>query len=443
MKKSYSRYIGLVFMLFLMAQQLGAQCLNWSAPTPPSTYTDFNNIFLGAPCDAGSGCPFNEITDFEVFASEAYICNNFKAGSTYAFSICNGPGAGSWIPEFTIIAPSGAVDAFGPGDGDSCTITWTASETGNYIIVINEAGYCPGGPNTLVGNGFPALTCMAGTPCSTNPCSAGELVSTEPVNACGPGATFSIAADGTQSTPPNGGHGWYFSDALGGTGGLAGGFTLTGVPYSGTYNADLNGVLSANSLPPLVGTWVVRSVTYILATDPSNTVCSTSMDSLVVSFSPTPGPTVTVVDNGNSSATATASGGTNPLTYLWSNSQTTATATGLPTGSYSVVVTDANGCTGSASVDVLSSVGGIAELESLTISPNPTDGKFWVKLALRSTEPVQLDIIDVTGKTIQQVKDNTAGAQFSFDLSQQPAGIYLLKITVGGDTIVRRLAVAR
>lgn len=443
MKKSYSLFTGLVFIFILMAQQLDAQCLNWSAPTPPSTYNDFNNIFLGAPCDAGSGCPFNEITDFEVFASEAYICNNFQAGSTYAFSICNGPGAGSWIPEFTIISPSGTVDAFGPGDGDSCTITWTASETGNYIIVINEAGFCPGGPNTAVGNGFPALTCMSGTPCSTNPCSAGELVSTDPVNACGPGATFTIATDGTQSTPPNGGHGWYFNDALGGTGGLAGGFTLTGVPYSGTYNSDLNGVLSANSLPQLVGTWVVKSVTYILASNPSNTVCSTSMDSLIVSFSPTLPPTVTVVDNGNSSATATGTGGTGPLTYLWSNGQTTATATGLPTGDYSVVVTDANGCTGMASVSVVSGTGDIASLENLSISPNPTDGKFWVNLALSTIEPVQLTILDVTGKNIQQINENTAGGQFGFDLSQQPAGVYLLKVSVGSGVMMRKIVVSK
>ncbi|MEZ4932093.1 MAG: hypothetical protein R2788_08250 [Saprospiraceae bacterium] len=30
--------------------------------------------------------------------------------------------------EFTIVAPSGMIDAFGLGDGDGCTISWTASE---------------------------------------------------------------------------------------------------------------------------------------------------------------------------------------------------------------------------------------------------------------------------------------------------------------------------
>ncbi len=439
MKKAYSLVFVLQFLLLFAPQTTMAQCLTWSSPSPPSTYIDFNTIFLGAPCNSGSGCPFNEITDFEVFASEAYSCSNFKAGGTYAFSICNGFGAGSWVPEFTIIAPSGAVDAYGPGDGDSCTITWTASENGTYTIVINEAGHCPGGPNTNVGNGNPALTCISGAPCSGTACSAGVLTTTVPVQACGPNATFSIATDGSEVTPVNGGHGWYFNDLLGGTGGLPGGFTLTNVPYSGTFNADLNGILSSNSLPPLAGTWVVKSVTYILASNPSGTVCNTSADSLIVSFSPTAPPTVVVMDNGNGSATATAAGGTSPYSFLWSNGQTTATATALPTGDYSVVVTDANGCTGMASVSVVSGVANIATLDELTISPNPTSGQFLVKIELNSVENVVINILDVTGREVDKKTGTTSAGSFLFDLSGNPAGVYFMKISVAGEFLTRKI----
>ncbi len=45
------------------------------------------------------------------------------------------------------------------------------------------------------------------------------------------------------------------------------------------------------------------------------------------------------------SATAEVSGGVPPYTYLWNNGQTTATATGLETGTHCVTVTDAAGCT--------------------------------------------------------------------------------------------------
>ncbi|HYD21862.1 MAG TPA: gliding motility-associated C-terminal domain-containing protein [Flavipsychrobacter sp.] len=52
------------------------------------------------------------------------------------------------------------------------------------------------------------------------------------------------------------------------------------------------------------------------------------------------------------SATVTLTGGTQPFTYLWNNGQTTQTATNLAAGTYSVTVTDGNGCTGTASVTI-------------------------------------------------------------------------------------------
>ncbi len=140
---------------------MGGECLNWINPTSTTGWVDFNTQYGGAPTEA-QGCPFNEINLFEVWASEAYSVDNFVAGVEYTFSMCNGPGAGSWVPDFTIIAPGGIVDAFGAGDGDGCSITWTASATGTYLIVINEEGFCGGGTNTATDNGFPALTCTGG-----------------------------------------------------------------------------------------------------------------------------------------------------------------------------------------------------------------------------------------------------------------------------------------
>ena len=56
------------------------------------------------------------------------------------------------------------------------------------------------------------------------------------------------------------------------------------------------------------------------------------------------------VDDGT--ATANPTGGSSPYTYEWSNGETTASITGLPPASYSVTVTDNNGCTETQTVIV-------------------------------------------------------------------------------------------
>src|SRR5690606_15517613 len=56
----------------------------------------------------------------------------------------------------------------------------------------------------------------------------------------------------------------------------------------------------------------------------------------------------------NGSAVASASGGTSPYTYSWNTTpaQTTANATDLAAGNYTVTATDANGCSGTQSVTI-------------------------------------------------------------------------------------------
>ncbi len=57
----------------------------------------------------------------------------------------------------------------------------------------------------------------------------------------------------------------------------------------------------------------------------------------------------------NGSLTATPSGGTPPYAYLWSDNQTTQTASGLGIGNYSVIVTDAGGCSSTGTTYLSSS----------------------------------------------------------------------------------------
>ncbi|HBF88284.1 MAG TPA: hypothetical protein DDX39_06540 [Bacteroidales bacterium] len=59
--------------------------------------------------------------------------------------------------------------------------------------------------------------------------------------------------------------------------------------------------------------------------------------------------------NATGSATVTPAGGTSPYTFLWNDSapaQTTATASGLSAGNYTVTITDHNGCTTTVSCEI-------------------------------------------------------------------------------------------
>ncbi len=66
------------------------------------------------------------------------------------------------------------------------------------------------------------------------------------------------------------------------------------------------------------------------------------------------------------SASVVSSGGMGGFTYLWSNGQTSATATNLTPGSYCVTVTDLNGCTDNVCVTVPNTPG-----VTTTITSNP------------------------------------------------------------------------
>ena len=148
--------------------------------------------------------------------------------------------------------------------------------------------------------------------------------------------------------------GSYNVNCFGGTGSID--ITVTGgIP--GTYiyewsTADGSGLIAGQEDQP-----ALRAGTYHLkVTDINN--CESSADitliqpavvSLTFSVS-----NITCQSAGfnNGSIDLTASGGISPYTYIWSNGQITGDISGLTEGSYSVTVTDLNGCSITDSVKV-------------------------------------------------------------------------------------------
>ncbi|NCV56913.1 MAG: hypothetical protein EBW54_12090, partial [Betaproteobacteria bacterium] len=119
-------------------------------------------------------------------------------------------------------------------------------------------------------------------------------------------------------------------------------------------------VVATGGTPTYFGTGPIPGLTagthtYTI-TDGNNCTASASITltepaALVVSTSQT-----NVACNGgnNGSATASVSGGTAPYTYSWSNSANTSAISSLSAGTYSLTVTDVNGCSNNlASVTIV------------------------------------------------------------------------------------------
>ncbi|MBI5913761.1 MAG: T9SS type A sorting domain-containing protein [Bacteroidetes bacterium] len=144
----------------------------------------------------------------------------------------------------------------------------------------------------------------------------------------------------------------------------------------------------------------------------------------------------TVLGADDGSATVMASGGTPPYTYLWSNGQTGPTATNLAPGFYTCSITDANGCEVVVAIEILPGTNATTDLpglRSLTLSPNPTGGRFELSLALENPLPVQVEVVDVTGRILAKTPlENVLEKSWQFDLTPYPSGVYICKILANG-----------
>ena len=186
--------------------------------------------------------------------------------------------------------------------------------------------------------------------------------------------------------------------------------TITGgtTPYTFVWNntattEDLTGLMA--------GTYEVT------VTDANGCTAITS----VAVNEPTNGLTVTAVIDNNTSCsnddgaiTASPSGGTAPYTYAWNNTATTASLIGLSAGTYTVIVTDANGCT--ATDDV-----------TLTAPPAISASAVATNVSCNGGSNGTVDLT-VTGNTAPYtyVWSNTATTE---DLTGLTAGVYEVTVT--------------
>ncbi len=182
-------------------------------------------------------------------------------------------------------------------------------------------------------------------------------------------------------------------------------------------------------LPPGSYTVLVGDANGCLA---ATTVLVSEPDTMVLTPYSTP-------SNGtDGTAAVNVNGGVPPFTYQWSDGQTSQLATGLPPGTYSVIVVDANGCTSQSTVTVNmnTNIETIESLTEFTIYPNPNNGLFTVDLSFSQTEVMELRVFNKLGQQLHAFQENGTRFSVPVDIQSFAIGVYSIEVTVenGGMT---------
>jgi gliding motility-associated-like protein len=223
-------------------------------------------------------------------------------------SVCNG--------SATVVASGGTPGysyAWSPSGGNAATASSLCQ--GNYTCTITDASGCTATKTFLITQ--PAV--LSASMSSSN-------------------ATCNSICDGTATVSANGGTGPFTYSWLPSGGNAATASNLCAAGYTVTIT-DANGCTTTQS---------------VTITEP-----------VLLSATATSTPTGCSVSTG--SATATASGGTGIYTYNWApTGGTNAVANNLGAGTYTVTITDANGCTTTANASVASAGGPVVSVQSAT-----------------------------------------------------------------------------
>ena len=145
-------------------------------------------------------------------------------------------------------------------------------------------------------------------------------------------------------------------------------------------------------------------------------------------------------------ATALPTGGTAPYTYLWSNGDTTATITDVnQVDFYSVIVTDANGCTmQTAAVELYPvSVEILSDKVAFEVFPNPNEGDFTIKVEYLSARAFDLTIVDVLGRNLSQYHFHEASVDLPMNMTQYASGVYFIQLQSEDRVQIKKVIITR
>ncbi len=152
-------------------------------------------------------------------------------------------------------------------------------------------------------------------------------------------------------------------------------------------------------------------------------------------------------NNCDGELTANATGGVPSYSYQWNdpNGQTSQTASGLCPGTFTVVVTDANGCKDTAEATVHLSIGLEEEgKRALGVKAYPVPANKQLNLELPAAYQdgkVRITVHNVMGEQLDVVKGKIGTKWMELDASSYPEGVYFIGIHHGGEVTWKRVPV--
>ncbi|HNL39652.1 MAG TPA: HYR domain-containing protein, partial [Saprospiraceae bacterium] len=206
----------------------------------------------------------------------------------------------------------------------------------------------------------------------------------------------------------------------------------------------LNGLPSGSEFP--VG---VTTQTYAY-TDPSGNTGSCAFD--VIILAPASVVASLVVNDLNNQGVGSidivVSGGTSPYSFQWYKDgapfASTEDIANLGAGTYSVEITDANGCSFKSAEYVVSNTSATTEpewLRGVQLRPNPTSGITRVVFNITPDNSLDIQLSDATGRVVMtQTTDHQNMVEL--DCGALPEGVYFVQFRTGQDFGVRRLVVS-
>ena len=294
---------------------------------------------------------------------------------------CNGLEDGSI--SFQAAGGAGNLNYTWNGEMGMAGVVYGDLSAGNYSVTVTDNNNCTVTQSAVIAEPLPIIATASAQPISCNGAGDGE-VSASAAGGSG-GFLFSIDGVNYQASPVFGGLD-------------AGGVTV--------YVEDENGCAVTAS----------ATVTEPNALNVTGTIVNDS-------------------GAGDGSVNITVTGGTTPYTYDWTGpdgfSSDLADPSGLAGGSYTVLVTDANGCSIEWTTEVLVGVAELAAEWTTKVFPNPSQGLFQLELKGLQGERVDLEVVDAQGRSVwNEALGQRAGEwRTTMDLQGLSNGLYHLIIT--------------